>query len=63
MKIRPPLPSSRPRWDSSAGPWACPPPADCCFDAAPLFVLGFAYIVNEEIFTGTMAPTLRPPDN
>jgi sulfoxide reductase heme-binding subunit YedZ len=30
---------------------------------AVLFILGFAYIINEEIFTGTMAITLRPPAN
>jgi DMSO/TMAO reductase YedYZ heme-binding membrane subunit len=28
---------------------------------AVLFILGFAYIINEEIFTGTMAITLHPP--
>jgi sulfoxide reductase heme-binding subunit YedZ len=28
-----------------------------------LFILGFAYIVNEEIFTGTMVLTMRPPAN
>jgi hypothetical protein len=28
-----------------------------------LFILGFAYIVNEEIFTGTMVVTMRPPAN
>jgi DMSO/TMAO reductase YedYZ heme-binding membrane subunit len=28
---------------------------------AVLFILGFAYIINEEIFTGTMAFTLHPP--
>jgi len=31
---------------------------------APLFVLyavGFVYIINEEIFTGTMAITMHPP--
>jgi hypothetical protein len=27
------------RRDSSARPWACPPPADCCFDAVPPRVL------------------------
>jgi hypothetical protein len=26
-----------------------------------LYVLGFAYIINEEIFTGTLAITLHPP--
>ncbi|HEY7144247.1 MAG TPA: hypothetical protein VH637_08370 [Streptosporangiaceae bacterium] len=30
---------------------------------AILFVLGFAFIVNEEIFTGTMAITMHPPAN
>ena len=30
---------------------------------AVLFVLGFAYIFNEEIFTGTMVLTMRPPAN
>ncbi len=30
---------------------------------AVLFVLGFTYIINEEIFTGTMCFTLRPPAN
>ena len=28
---------------------------------AVLFILGFAYIINEEIFTGTMVLTMRPP--
>jgi hypothetical protein len=28
---------------------------------AVLFILGFAYIINEEIFTGTLAFTLHPP--
>jgi DMSO/TMAO reductase YedYZ heme-binding membrane subunit len=28
-----------------------------------LFLLGFIYIINEEIFTGTMALTLRPPND
>ena len=28
-----------------------------------LFVLGFIFIINEEIFTGTMAITMRPPAN
>jgi DMSO/TMAO reductase YedYZ heme-binding membrane subunit len=30
---------------------------------AVLFVLGFAFIINEEIFTGTMAITMHPPAN
>jgi DMSO/TMAO reductase YedYZ heme-binding membrane subunit len=30
---------------------------------AALWILGFAFIINEEIFTGTMAITMRPPDN
>ena len=30
---------------------------------AVLFILGFAYIVNEEIFNGTMVLTMRPPAN
>jgi hypothetical protein len=30
---------------------------------AVLYVAGFAFIINEEIFTGTMAITLRPPAN
>ena len=30
---------------------------------AALFILGFAYIVNEEISTGTMVLTMRPPVN
>jgi hypothetical protein len=30
---------------------------------AVLFILGFAYIINEEIFTGTMVLTMRPPAN
>src|SRR5690349_8961223 len=30
---------------------------------AVLFVAGFAYIINEEIFTGTMVLTMRPPAN
>jgi hypothetical protein len=30
---------------------------------AVLFILGFAYIINEEIFTGTMVMTMRPPAN
>jgi len=30
---------------------------------AVLFILGFAFIVNEEIFTGTMVLTMRPPAN
>jgi sulfoxide reductase heme-binding subunit YedZ len=30
---------------------------------AALFILGFAYIVNEEISTGTMVLTMRPPAN
>ena len=30
---------------------------------AVLFLIGFAFIINEEIFTGTMAITLRPPAN
>jgi sulfoxide reductase heme-binding subunit YedZ len=28
---------------------------------AALYILGFVFILNEEIFTGTMAITLRPP--
>ena len=28
-----------------------------------LYVIGFIFIINEEIFTGTMAITLRPPSN
>jgi DMSO/TMAO reductase YedYZ heme-binding membrane subunit len=28
-----------------------------------LYVVGFLFIINEEIFTGTMAITLRPPSN
>ena len=28
---------------------------------AVLLILGFAYIINEEIFTGTMVLTMRPP--
>ena len=28
-----------------------------------LFLLGFIYIINEEIFTGTMVLTMRPPAN
>ncbi len=28
---------------------------------AVLYVVGFAYIINEEIFTGTMAITMHPP--
>jgi hypothetical protein len=28
---------------------------------AVLYIAGFAYILNEEIFTGTMAITLHPP--
>jgi DMSO/TMAO reductase YedYZ heme-binding membrane subunit len=30
---------------------------------AVLFIVGFAFILNEEIFTGTMAITMRPPAN
>jgi hypothetical protein len=30
---------------------------------AALWILGFAFIINEEIFTGTMAITMRPPAN
>ena len=30
---------------------------------AVLFIFGFAYIVNEEIFTGSMVLTMRPPAN
>ena len=33
------------------------------FPLAVLFILGFAYIINEEIFTGTMVLTMRPPAN
>ena len=28
---------------------------------AALYIVGFVFIMNEEIFTGTMAITLRPP--
>ena len=30
---------------------------------AALWILGFAYIINEEIFTGTEAITMRPPSD
>jgi sulfoxide reductase heme-binding subunit YedZ len=30
---------------------------------AALYLIGFAFIINEEIFTGAMAITLRPPAN
>jgi len=30
---------------------------------AALYILGFAFILNEEIFTGTEALTMRPPSN
>ncbi len=28
---------------------------------ATAFILGFAFIINEEIFTGTLAFTMHPP--
>jgi len=30
---------------------------------AAVWILGFAYIINEEIFTGTEALTMRPPSD
>ena len=30
---------------------------------AVLYIVGFAYIINEEIFTGTKVITMHPPAN
>jgi hypothetical protein len=30
---------------------------------AALYILGFAFLINEEIFTGMMVTTTHPPGN